>query len=131
MPRISDTRPTVFIDPGGRYGAIALPNGEWCLVDAEVAVTLGKYRWHRDSNGYVQRMVRTKGLRNKWHRVCLHRVVMGLQDPETGQNFNTELEVDHRDSTLCVDPKLDNRRWNLETVTKSAHRRITQNRRLR
>ncbi len=86
---------------------IQLANGGRARVDADDYEKLNKHRWSRSTNGYAYRQGWTGSQRdsaNHW-TIWMHRVVNGTPDGKLTdhENFN----------------KLDNRKRNLRTATKS------------
>lgn len=84
---------------------IKLLRGQTALVDDEDLPKVAGYRWRLSKEGYV-----VASFGSRWHgtfqTISLHRVVMDTPDG---------METDHRDTTN----RLDNRRSNLRTATKS------------
>lgn len=75
---------------------------------------LARFGWRMNTSGYVVRSTRKKALvrdGRSCRTILLHREVLDLLD-------DTNLEVDHINGD-----KLDNRRENLETVTRSDNMR--------
>lgn len=84
---------------------LALPSGEFVLVDADIAEKMARYCWHMGNSGYARAKVKPG------KHVILHRFIMG-DPPSNG------LMVDHINRD-----RLDNRRANLRWVTATENAR--------
>lgn len=99
-----------------RLKRIQLTRGKVALVDEADHGLLARYRWYAlpgatEGLWYAFRTTPTSTL-------LMHRVVLGLQDPETGENLAPGVEVDHRNGD-----GLDNRRGNLRRATRGQNGR--------
>lgn len=93
---------------------IPLTQGKVTLVDDEDYEFLVQWPWRLLWNGQhlaacASRVIHFK---RKTRTIRMHRVILGLQNPETGEQLSPQ-QVDHRDG----DP-LNNRRENLRAATR-------------
>lgn len=89
---------------------ISLTQGYETVVDAEDYERFGRLAWYagRSGGGKIYAVRRPRNPRCHFQ---LHRLIMGVQDPETGEQLS-DLVVDHINGNT-----LDNRRRNLRLVT--------------
>lgn len=88
------------------YGVGYTNKGEEFWFDKEDFDLIKNYCWHYNSNGYVRAYSKTK----QGH-IYLHNLVMG--------NIEDENEVNHKTHLPRHENKYDNRKQNLEVVTRS------------
>ncbi len=93
---------------------VNLTQGYKALVDDEDYPLIENYRWcaHREST-CVYAVRHSSRKFGPQITIQMHRVILGLQDPETGKNLAPRIDVDHRNRT-----GIDNRRVNIHPVTR-------------
>lgn len=94
-------------------GALAIPLRArqggvkaWALVDEADYPWASQFNWHCTEEGYASRNVSPKESGKPWHRVMMHRELLGLERGD-------KREADHINRD-----RLDNRRSNLRIATK-------------
>lgn len=102
---------------------LPLTKGMFALLD-EQDKKLTTCRWRAVNIGRNWYAVRTTGKKLGRRIVYLHRVVLGFQDLETGENLIPGVEVDHVNGD-----GLDNRRSNLRPATRAQNARNGRSRR--
>ena len=117
-PRVA--RPLVYTDDG--EPALQLPDGSLAVISPEKVWLAAWNWWWTGGNGpnrYVGRSVRRADGRTI--NVMLHSVIVGLQDPVTGELLeravHEQLTADHLDGD-----RLNNRTHNLRVATKKEQR---------
>lgn len=97
---------TNIYDLNGDYGIGYTRKNEPFWFDKEDYELIRGYSWHYNAKGYVEAYDKE----TKTH-IALHRLIMGFPD--------TCFDVNHKAHLPRNEPKVDNRKSNLEIVTKS------------
>ncbi len=68
---------------------------------------LSQWKWHAAKNGHTFYAMRRRSSKPR-RTIYMHRVILGMQDPQTGENTAPGIHTDHKNHD-----GLDNRRANL------------------
>ena len=90
------------------FGIGYTKKGEEFWFDLEDYEKIKDYCWYYDKNGYV-----TTNCYQNHTQIRLHRLVLGVEDN------NKNIVVDHKNHPPRTEHKIDNRKQNLEIVTRS------------